>query len=53
MPNYVDIAIAVQTDKGLMVPVLRNVESLGIAETELLIAQMAQKPEALKSHPKK
>ncbi|QQS50397.1 MAG: 2-oxoglutarate dehydrogenase complex dihydrolipoyllysine-residue succinyltransferase [Bacteroidota bacterium] len=51
MPNYVDIAIAVQTDKGLMVPVLRNVESLGIAETELLIAQMAQKARSFKITP--
>jgi len=42
-PNYYDIAIAVQTDKGLMVPVLRNVETLSLAEIEKGIADMAAK----------
>lgn len=40
-PDYCDIAIAVQTDKGLMVPVLRNAEVLGLAEIELGIADLA------------
>ncbi len=40
-PQYCDVAIAVQTDKGLMVPVLRNAESLGLAEIELSIADLA------------
>ena len=40
-PAYCDIAIAVQTDKGLMVPVLRNAEALGLAEIELGIADLA------------
>ncbi|MDP4208378.1 MAG: 2-oxoglutarate dehydrogenase complex dihydrolipoyllysine-residue succinyltransferase [Bacteroidota bacterium] len=42
-PNYCDIAIAVQTDKGLMVPVLRNVESLSLAKIEHSIADLAGK----------
>jgi 2-oxoglutarate dehydrogenase E2 component (dihydrolipoamide succinyltransferase) len=50
-PEYIDIAIAVQTDKGLMVPVLRNVESLGIAETEIYIAEIAKKARAFRITP--
>lgn len=42
-PNYYDIGIAVQTPKGLMVPVLRNAESLSMAQLELGIAQLAEK----------
>ncbi|MCK4751761.1 MAG: 2-oxo acid dehydrogenase subunit E2, partial [Bacteroidales bacterium] len=40
-PRYADIGIAVQTDKGLMVPVLRNAETLGLAEIEMKIADLA------------
>lgn len=50
-PEYVDIAIAVQTDKGLMVPVLRNTESLSVAETEIYIAEIAKKARAFKITP--
>ena len=50
-PEYIDIAIAVQTDKGLMVPVLRNVEGLSIAETEIYIAEIAKKARAFKITP--
>jgi len=39
--KYADIGIAVQTDKGLMVPVLRNVETLGLADIEKQIADLA------------
>ena len=42
-PDYTDIAIAVQTEKGLMVPVLRNVENLGLADIEKLIIELANK----------
>ncbi|MEZ5069659.1 MAG: 2-oxo acid dehydrogenase subunit E2 [Bacteroidales bacterium] len=42
-PDFCDIGIAVQTDKGLMVPVLRNVESLGLAQIEAGIADLAGK----------
>jgi len=40
-PSYCDIGIAVQTDKGLMVPVVRNAEALGLAAIELAIADLA------------
>ncbi|KKR65010.1 MAG: 2-oxoglutarate dehydrogenase E2, partial [Parcubacteria group bacterium GW2011_GWF1_40_5] len=33
-PNYIDMGIAVQTPKGLMVPVLRDADKLTIAEME-------------------
>jgi len=45
-PSYSDIGIAVQTDKGLMVPVIRNVENMGISEIEKRIAVLAVKARA-------
>lgn len=44
--NYTDIAIAVQTDKGLMVPVLRSVENMSLADIEKGIADLATKARA-------
>lgn len=41
--DYADIAVAVSAPKGLMVPVVRNVESLGLAEIEKAIAEIAEK----------
>ena len=41
--DYVDLGIAVSTDKGLMVPVIKNSESLSIAELEKQINEMAEK----------
>lgn len=41
--EYVDISVAVSAPKGLMVPVVRNVESLGLAEIERVIADLAKK----------
>ena len=41
--GYADISIAVSTDKGLVTPVLRNVERLGFAEIEQGIADYAKK----------
>ncbi len=41
--NYVDISVAVSTEKGLVVPVLRNVETLSFAEIELGIANLAKR----------
>ncbi len=41
--EYADISVAVSTPKGLMVPVVRNVESLTLAEIELAIAALAEK----------
>jgi 2-oxoglutarate dehydrogenase E2 component (dihydrolipoamide succinyltransferase) len=40
-PAYCDIGIAVQTEKGLMVPVIRNAEAMNLAELERHIADMA------------
>lgn len=43
MFKYADIGIAVSTPKGLMVPVLRNAETLSVAQIELKIKEMALK----------
>ena len=45
-PAYVDIAVAVQTEKGLMVPVIRNIETLSLAGIEKALAEMAKKARA-------
>lgn len=42
-PAFFDIGIAVQTDKGLMVPVIRNVETMGLADIEKQIVEFAGK----------
>ena len=47
-PDYVDICIAVQTEKGLMVPVIRNTESLSLPQTEIKIAELAEKARTFK-----
>ncbi|TCZ88426.1 dihydrolipoyllysine-residue succinyltransferase [Lysobacter sp. N42] len=41
--GYADISIAVATDKGLVTPVLRNVERMGFADIEKGIAEYAKK----------
>ena len=41
--GYADISIAVSTDKGLVTPVLRNVERMGFADIEKGIADYARK----------
>lgn len=41
--DYADISVAVSTPKGLMVPVIRNVESLGLAEIERALEDLAGK----------
>ncbi len=41
--HYSDIGIAVQTEKGLMVPVLRNTESMSLAQLEEAILEIAAK----------
>ncbi|WP_206858987.1 dihydrolipoyllysine-residue succinyltransferase [Lysobacter changpingensis] len=41
--GYADISIAVSTDKGLVTPVLRNVERMGFADIEKGIAEYAKK----------
>jgi 2-oxoglutarate dehydrogenase E2 component (dihydrolipoamide succinyltransferase) len=42
-PSFVDIGIAVQTPKGLMVPNVRNAESKTVAQIEFDIKELAQK----------
>jgi len=42
-PNYVDMGIAVSAPKGLMVPVIRNTESLSLDEIETHIKELAAK----------
>src|SRR5262249_31789883 len=44
--NYYDIGIAVGGGKGLIVPVLRNAERMGLAEIEKAIADFAQRAQA-------
>ncbi|WP_317235388.1 dihydrolipoyllysine-residue succinyltransferase [Niabella ginsengisoli] len=41
--DYADISIAVSTPRGLTVPVIRNVESLGMAEIEKAVIDVANK----------
>ena len=40
--NYVNLGIAVSTDRGLAVPVLRNVQDMGLARIESEIKRLAQ-----------
>lgn len=39
--DYMDVGIAVGTDRGLVVPVLRNAEGMGFADIELAIRDFA------------
>jgi 2-oxoglutarate dehydrogenase E2 component (dihydrolipoamide succinyltransferase) len=41
--GYADISIAVSTEKGLVTPVVRNVERMGFADIEKQIAEYAKK----------
>jgi 2-oxoglutarate dehydrogenase E2 component (dihydrolipoamide succinyltransferase) len=41
--NYADVGIAVSAPKGLMVPVIRNAETLSLAEIEIRIRDLATK----------
>lgn len=41
--DYADISIAVSTPRGLTVPVIRNVESLGMADIEKKVLELAGK----------
>jgi len=44
--GYQDVGIAVSTDRGLMVPVLRNAGNMGLAQVEAQIAEYAEKARA-------
>lgn len=43
LQHFYDIAVAVSTDKGLMVPVLKKVDQLSYAEIEKTLKDLAQK----------
>jgi 2-oxoglutarate dehydrogenase E2 component (dihydrolipoamide succinyltransferase) len=44
--NYYDIGIAVSTERGLMVPVIRDVDQMGFAEFEKELGEIAQRAQA-------
>ena len=46
--DYCDISIAVSAPKGLVVPVIRNAESLSMAEIEKKVVELATKAKASK-----
>jgi 2-oxoglutarate dehydrogenase E2 component (dihydrolipoamide succinyltransferase) len=41
--NFCDISVAVSTPKGLTTPVIRNAESMSIAELEMKVGELAKK----------
>ncbi|MFA6289796.1 MAG: 2-oxoglutarate dehydrogenase complex dihydrolipoyllysine-residue succinyltransferase [Opitutaceae bacterium] len=41
--HYYDVGVAVSTEKGLMVPVIRNADQLGMAEIEKSIGDVAKR----------
>lgn len=41
--DYIDISVAVATPKGLVVPVIRNVENMKYADIEIAIAGLGEK----------
>ena len=41
--NYYDIGIAVSSDRGLMVPVVRDVDQMGFADFEAALGELAKK----------
>lgn len=41
--NYVDISVAVASPRGLVVPVIRNAQHLGFAQTEQTLGDLASK----------
>jgi len=43
IPEYVDMGIAVSSDKGLVVPVLRNAESMTLSQIENEVKRLALK----------
>lgn len=43
LPEYHDVSVAVQTPKGLMVPVIRNVETMHLHNIELSLKTLAEK----------
>lgn len=50
--DYVDISVAVATEKGLVTPVVRNVESMDLISIEQAIADMGKKVSGDVSQPR-
>ncbi len=46
--EYADLGIAVSTPRGLMVPVVRDVHTMNLGQTELAIQEMAEKARSKK-----
>ncbi|KAH9492715.1 hypothetical protein Btru_024250 [Bulinus truncatus] len=44
--DYIDISVAVATPKGLVVPVIRNVEQMNFADIEKVIADLGERARA-------
>ncbi len=44
--NYCNVGVAVSTDKGLMVPVLRDAQDMSFAQIEKRVAELAEKARA-------
>jgi pyruvate dehydrogenase E2 component (dihydrolipoamide acetyltransferase) len=51
LKKYVHVGVAVDTDRGLMVPVLRDVDKKGIVQLSVELAQFAEKTKAGKLAP--
>lgn len=49
--DYVDIGVAMSTERGLITPVIRNVETLNFADIEAAIVQYADKAKSKKIMP--
>lgn len=43
LPNYADISFAISTPTGLVVPPIKNIESLSFADIEIALKDLAQK----------
>lgn len=43
LPNYADISFAISTPNGLVVPPIKNIESLSFADIEIALKDLAQK----------
>jgi 2-oxoglutarate dehydrogenase E2 component (dihydrolipoamide succinyltransferase) len=41
--EYVDLSVAVATPKGLVTPVVRNAETMGLIDIEKAIAELGKK----------
>lgn len=48
--SYMDVGVAVSTEKGLMVPVLRNAETMSFAQIEQTITDLAKRARDNKIH---